>query len=461
MLKSIQGQEKYNYLRKSYKQFIYKGFNSQITKDFVRVSYDFSIDEKIIFAPEFKIPITPLLVNFSEDEFIESDIIRNLLFNIGLIELISYWKAACPKEILIMPYKLTDEQIDWWKHLYFNGLGEFFYTNNIQENINDFVNIKCDENAPILKPYSYTTDNTIIVPVGGGKDSVVSLELIKTQYQIVPFIINPSKTTLACTEVAGFTNDSILSVLRTIHPTLLELNSKGFLNGHTPFSALLAFYSLLIAYLSGHKYIALSNESSANEPTVVGTNINHQYSKSFEFEDNFRQYASKYISPDMSYFSFLRPLNELQIAQQFAKFTNYHSVFRSCNAGSKENIWCCNCPKCLFAYIILSPFISSDKLKVIFGEDLFDKKSLLFIFKQLCGIEDVKPFECVGTISEVNAALHATISKYEGNLPFLLDFYKNTNQYKKYDLHHYAMLLNDFDMNNNLPEGLLNILRNR
>ena len=65
---------------------------------------------------------------------------------------------------------------------------------------------------------------------------------------------------------------------------MLQLNSEGYINGHTPFSAIVAFSSVLTAALNGQKYITLSNENSANESTVKDSKVNHQYSKSYEFE---------------------------------------------------------------------------------------------------------------------------------------------------------------------------------
>ena len=193
---------------------------------------------------------------------------------------------------------------------------------------------------------------------------------------------------------------------------------------------MLAFTSYFVAYLLSKKYIALSNENSANESNVVGEKVNHQYSKSFEFEKDFEEYSNKYLKAPVKYFSFLRPLNELQIAKIFAKHNKYHKVFKSCNVGSKgiEWKWCCNCAKCLFAYIILSPFLYKEKLVNIFGEDLFEKKELLEILCQLTGNGEVKPFDCVGTFEEVNYAISKTIENIELNnekLPYLLNYYKN------------------------------------
>ena len=151
--------------------------------------------------------------------------------------------------------------------------------------------------------------------------------------------------------------------------------------------------------------VALSNESSANEPTIPGTEINHQYSKSLEFEEDFRAYVKANMNDINHYYSYLRPYCELEIAEFFSQYPRYFPVFKSCNAGSKTDVWCCNCPKCLFAYIILSPFIDDQTMIGIFGEDLLNKESLTTYFDELTGIADVKPFECVGTIDEVNQAL--------------------------------------------------------
>ena len=150
-------------------------------------------------------------------------------------------------------------------------------------------------------------------------------------------------------------------------------------------------------------------------------------------EKDFEEYSNKYLKAPVKYFSFLRPLNEFQIAKIFSKHEKYHKVFKSCNVGSKgeEWKWCCNCAKCLFAYIILSPFLYKEKLLNIFGEDLFEKKELLDIFNQLTGNGDVKPFDCVGTFEEVNYAICKTIENIELNdekLPYLLDYYKNNFQ---------------------------------
>lgn len=437
-------QEKFEDLRLKYPVFVFENFNYTIHQTKLIANFRFTIGTRIAFQPELEIK----LPKGSEFLLPDNSLIRNLVFHMGMIELISYWKCACPPNVLIKPGFLSNAQIEWWKKLYFNGLGEFFYLNGIQTSPQDFMQLTCDntEDLPVvpleLKP-------GYIVPVGGGKDSVVTLELLKkTGKKCIPFIINPRGATLDCVTTAGYLIPEIVTLNRVIDPELLRLNEQGFLNGHTPFSAMLAFTSIVVAVISGYESIALSNEASANESTVPNSKINHQYSKSFEFEADFRQYYHTYITPSVNYFSFLRPLNELQIANIFASYPSYHSVFRSCNVGSKSNAWCGNCPKCLFVYTMLSPFLSLTEVSCIFGKDLFSDTNLIGYLDELTGFSRVKPFECVGTLDEVNAALTFTAQRDEyKDLPLLVHYLKNPGTYS---VDGFWALLKDFNSEHHL-----------
>ena len=215
-----------------------------------------------------------------------------------------------------------------------------------------------------------------------------------------------------------------------------------------------------MAYLTGKKYITLSNEGSANESTVIGTKINHQYSKTYEFESDFNNYTKKFFNIDIMYFSFLRPLSELQIAMLFSQYKKFHKVFKSCNVGSKSIpwTWCCNCAKCMFVYIILSPFLNKDELVEIFNEDLYDKESLLNYFIELTGNSLTKPFECVGTTREVRFCISYVIKKLiseNKKLPYLLNYY-----YENYELSDTSVdILEEFNLENNLPEKFTYMLK--
>ena len=237
---------------------------------------------------------------------------------------------------------------------------------------------------------------------------------------------------------------------------MLKLNRRGFLNGHTPFSSVLAFNSLLVASLHGIKYIVLSNEASADESTVPGTMINHQYSKTLEFENDFREYVNSYIGNAPEYFSLLRAFNEYRITGIFSQHSKYFKVFKSCNAGSKQDIWCRNCPKCLFVYVMLSAHLEEDQLVEIFGENLLEREDLKNIFKELCGITEAKPFECVGTSDEVLVSVAKYIERKGDDLPYLAQYLVNINAVPGKDK--IGEVENAFYSENNIPQQFKSIL---
>lgn len=402
-MKRTDNQARFDALRHEFGTFTFVKQTVTRAEGKLSLAFDFNLDDRYFFHPTMEIPPQP----FFDWGSIPEEQLQALAFQIGMTELVSYWKIACPKRVMVKPFALTENQKKFWKKLYYNGLGEFLYLNGISVSEADLMEIECDSGRSFAR-VDIPLEERTLVPIGGGKDSVVTLECLRSEKPVIPLIVNPRGATLNCVKTAGYKENEIIVINRTLDPTMLRLNAEGYLNGHTPFSALLAFITVLVAFGSHARYIALSNENSANEATVPGTNINHQYSKSIEFERDFRNYVAENLNDKIQYFSFLRPLSELQIAKLFAQFEAYHPVFRSCNVGSKTDSWCGHCPKCLFTWIILSPFLSRERLVAIFGKDLMADESLCPILEELNGTSAVKPFECVGTVEEVRACLNAT-----------------------------------------------------
>lgn len=445
----------FNNLRDKYSKFIYNDYKIIQDDEKIIIEYDFEIENLNKFTPRIEI----LKKNF-EFKNIDSSKIKNIVFNLGMVEAISYFKATCSKQFLIKCGKLDAYQEAWFRKLFYLGLGEFRYINNIKISEEEFIEFISEGNAIGVEHEDVALKGTII-PVGGGKDSNVTLDLLKDSIDDnLAFVIGSKKVSMECANLAGFDDDKIIEVKRIIDKRLLELNSNGYLNGHTPFSAIVAFLTYLCASLIGKKFIALSNEDSANETNVDGENINHQYSKTIEFENDFREYAEKYLMAGPEYFSLLRPISELQIAMLFSRLEKFHPVFKSCNVGSKTEPWrwCCDCPKCLFVYTILSPFLYKEKLVNIFGEDLFEREDLLKVFVELCGYGETKPFECVGTYSEIRFSITKVIESLESDskeLPYLLNYYKEHFELSSENL------LSYYNANNNLPEEFESILKEK
>ena len=436
-------------LREKYPIFIYHSYHYEL-KEELEIEYHFEIPGLTSFYPKIRIPKKYIKTKLNK-EYLEY-----LIGQIGLIELLSYVKCTCSKKIQIDALYIDEEQIRFFQKLYYKGLGELLYRNNIVVDEKDLFEIICTKEKTSLPTIEYQGEGNLIC-VGGGKDSCVSLEILKEEKNNSCFIINPKAPSLECSKIAGYEEESIIQITRILDHKIIELNKEGYLNGHTPLSAAIAFISYLCAYLSGKKNIIVSNESSANEETVLGTEINHQYSKTIEFENDFRKYSSK-LNLGIEYFSLLRGLSEYNIARIFSHYPKYHNVFKSCNLGSKEKewVWCCNCPKCLFIYIILSPFIEKEERIKIFGEDLYEREDLVDTFIELLGYSEKKPFECVGTYEEVRLAIEETIKNHESG--YLLDYYKNhyKNNYNKKQIEEYKEEHNLTDYYNQLVKKELN-----
>jgi hypothetical protein len=316
-------------LRKRYQSFTYDSYEVTEDEKELIIKFNFEIEGLTKFHPITKIP-KDIITN----QNIDIDFRNNLIFHIGLIEMISYYKCVCPKEIIIKAGYLDETQISFIRKLLYYGLGEFLYVNKINITEEALVEFKIDHKKTDIPNISYIGNGNLVL-LGGGKDSNVTLEILKDENNSI-VIQNPKKVQLDCAKAAGYKEEEIVKIKRTIDKELLELNKQGYLNGHTPFSSLLAFETYLVGYLMNKQFIVLSNEESANEGTVIGTKINHQYSKSYEFENDFNDYTKKYFGINLNYFSFLRPLTEYQIGLLFSKYKKYHKVFKSCNVGSKS-----------------------------------------------------------------------------------------------------------------------------
>ena len=446
----------YNELRNRYPVFYYRDFTLIESEEEFQVQFDFEIGGLSHFNPVFIIPKPK-----DSGTFGNLRTVREAAFSLGMVELISYWKLTCAPRVIVECGSLNDDQIRWWKKLYFHGLGEFFYRNGIAADMDGFMDL-CSTGEMITGQIDQRIFHGTLIPVGGGKDSFVSLQLLKdSKEENYAFVINHVMSAVHAAFAAGYRGDSLIIAERTLDSRMLEFNKCGFLNGHTPFSALCAFAASLTAIIYGIQNICLSNEDSANESTIKDSTVNHQYSKTFMFEQDFKHYMDTYITPEVHYFSWLRPLSELQIAGLFSELDEYLPVFRSCNVGQKQEKWCGHCAKCLFVCILLSAYLPDETLVSIFHADMLNDPGMYDLLTQLTGITDDKPFECVGTRDEVNTAINMSINTHLKNnkpLPYLYQKYMES-PYREY----YKDKQVDWDafQNENLvPEPMKALLKN-
>ncbi len=356
---------------------------------------------------------------------IDSQIVLSLLFHCHIALGISYYKLFPTQKLISLSWKLDSAQCDFWKKFYTNGLWEFLVKNDIDPS--DLFQFS-DEACVDYEKQKIAISNRALLPWGGGKDSIVSSVLLENKIDFTPYVFWKVDSIKSATlEVLW---KPALLVKRKLSDNLFKLNEAGYYNGHVPITGIIAFISIVSAYLYDYKYIVLSNEWSADESNMNwrGIEVNHQYSKSFEFEKDFWGYVSEYMCDEIKYFSLLRGFSEYSIAQIFSvDAVKYFSSFASCNRNfvittDKKHrwSWCDRCEKCAFVYLILSAFLSRDTLVDIFGEDLFNVAELEASFAALIWYNADKPFECVWTYEESVFAMYKAIKNNSGELPYIL-----------------------------------------
>lgn len=346
-------------------------------------------------------------------------LLDNLLLSLHLILGISYYKLYCPKQVR-HPYKLTSEQAEFFSIVYKKGLGELYYRNRLDPHNSP---VFAGTRTAAASAYPLKRQARALVGIGGGKDSVVVAELMKQSGQeFSSFIMETGKSSPIINRVAAKIGENKLKIKRQLDPKIFE-EITGSYNGHIPFNAVLAFIGLLGAVLYDYNQIIVGNEFSSSFGNIKykGLEVNHQWSKSLEFETLFQDYCVRFITPDIYYYSLLRPYYEIRIAQMFAGYEKYHQLFSSCNRNFKVNekrqevLWCGECPKCAFVFALLAAFLPKEKVIKMFGKNLYGDKTLLPLYRDLIGEGKLKPFECVGTFEEVLAAMYLAQPKFKSD----------------------------------------------
>jgi hypothetical protein len=318
----------------------------------------------------------------------------------------SYYKLAAPGRVVVERSGLLPPEREFHRHLYDDGLREFAVTNGLAVPL--AVQIEDGGGGlPPPEPPAADRPGGLLVPIGGGKDSMVLIEAFKP-FEPRLFAVNPHPLVVQLAQQSGL---ELLVVRRRLSPRLGELNAVGGLNGHVPITAIISLIAVVGSFLYGYDTIAMAVERSASEETVVvdGVSVNHQYSKSLEFERLLQDLVGTSIDAGLTYFSALRPYSELAIARAFSRLTEYHAAFCSCNAvfrgsAGPDDGWCGDCPKCRFVALVLAPFMDPGAVAAVIGRDLFDDPGQIGGFAALMSDAD-KPFECVGERRESAAAM--------------------------------------------------------
>jgi hypothetical protein len=389
-------------------------FASREIDEHGRVRLRYALDDSIEFVEELDLPVETA-VSTADRERVEG-----LLSLLHWVAGVSYFKTAAPHAVVCetgAPPAATATLLD---ALYSEGLGEFAYTNRLAALPRPSFPI-----GPSVERQSAVEGRShprMLVPVGGGKDSAVALELARRSgHELALFSVGDAAPIARTAAVAGLPR---LVCTRRLDPGLAELNRAGALNGHIPITAIVSCVALLTAALRGFSTVVMANERSASTGNVSweGIDVNHQFSKSLRAERLLRAAVAE-AAPGLGLFSVLRPASELAIARAFARMEQYHYAFTSCNAifrldpALRASSWCCDCPKCRFVFLVLAPFCEPGHLREVFGCDLLDDERQFAGFALLTATGGHKPFECVGEEQESLAAIRmlSTQARWKGH----------------------------------------------
>ncbi|HTB48630.1 MAG TPA: endonuclease domain-containing protein [Verrucomicrobiae bacterium] len=406
----------------AYQTFVFKSYRFDKQQKTLELQYGY--DTVLDFRETYKFDFA-----FTEYDEVVLDRALQLLFYVAGV---SYYKAFLAPQIVVEAGEIDAELAEFLSQTYQKGLGELFYVNQLDPR----TPVHFPVNAARFEPLERFTTAGTLIGVGGGKDSLLSVEFLKTAGTgITTWSLNHRPQLTPLVDRIGMPH---YWVERQWDPQLFALKENpAAYNGHVPISAIFACVGTVVAILSGKRDVIVSNENSANEPTLhyQGVAINHQYSKSLAFEQAYQAMLQLCFGDMVRYFSFLRPLSELRIAELFAQtgFQKYKDVFSSCNRafvhGNHKMFWDGSCPKCAFVFLALTPFIERRELETLFhGKNLLLDEQLDETYRQLLGIAGDKPLECVGEVKESRAAMrlaqqiYPALAKYNFELPDNYDY---------------------------------------
>ncbi|MCX6720994.1 MAG: hypothetical protein NT026_00045, partial [Candidatus Staskawiczbacteria bacterium] len=147
-------------------------------------SYKVEPDKKKIFfnytvkfknTPDISFTETIILPKAPDFKRIPEELFNKILQNLHLALGVSYYKLHCATKFKVN-YLLSEEEADFWNVFYKKGLGEFLFRNKLDPQIvPDFAFRKGKKS----QPFRVERNRRFLVGVGGGKDSIVSVELLK------------------------------------------------------------------------------------------------------------------------------------------------------------------------------------------------------------------------------------------------------------------------------------------
>ncbi|NER34912.1 MAG: hypothetical protein F6J93_12975 [Oscillatoria sp. SIO1A7] len=264
---------------------------------------------------------------------------------------------------------------------------------------------------------------TVLAGCGGGKDSAVAMKIL--QEAELPFASMQYSHTVY--GKADLQHNLISGVIEHVNPVrahkisiyddfidypFLHLYFPGNSGITVPETPVSIFEAIPLMLDGGYNYLALAHEKSANTGNLfwdsLGREVNHQWGKGYEAEKLLKEFVRENLVQNFTYFSILQPIYDYRIFKNMARYPELLPKIHSCNI---KKPWCKKCPKCAYVWLGLMAVFPPELVDAVFGVNLFDDLDLLPTFRQMVGLTEHTPFECIGEIDESRLAMKACLEK--------------------------------------------------
>jgi hypothetical protein len=322
---------------------------------------------------------------------------------------LSYYKAGAARRIDLGTTPIGPQGRAMLEAALREGLGEFAYHNDLL--LDDVVIVG---GAELVRAEGHFDAHRVLVPFGGGIDSVVTTSQLSPELDQTLFVVSPPQGRFAPLEAtAECTGLEILRATRSLDPRILSPDPSSF-RGHVPVTAMVTVLAAVAAAATQRGGVVMSNEYSSSAANLrwKGRDVNHQWSKSYDAEILISDAIEDSVGGGLVVASFLRDRSEVWVAEVFSHLSQYHHVFRSCNRAFSQDpeqrfdTWCGECDKCLFINLMLAPYLSRAALRDVFRHEPLSDPARHEQLRVLVGAGTAfKPFECVGDPNESAVAL--------------------------------------------------------
>ena len=244
-----------------YNEFVFEDYRYDPARSTLSLCYSYNggprFEEQLIFD------FVPQRLSSASREVLDR-IFRLILLLSG----VSYYKAFIPKILTCRAFELDEATTEFLEKFYEKGLAEFAFRNGVSLHCHFRIQ---STSVPAASPITVELPRRTCVPVGGGKDSIVTIECLRQGGEpVLLFSLGDAEPIAACIRAAQL---PFIRVHRRLDAGLLQLNEAGALNGHVPITGILSAIALACAVLSGCNAVAMSNEPAPQTSASMGSRL--------------------------------------------------------------------------------------------------------------------------------------------------------------------------------------------